>query len=84
MDTISCEDPGLEAVETGDSCRRLYQYLFSHLDEREREILILRYGLYGRTPLTQREIARQKGISRSYVSRLEKKALGKLREVFEA
>ena len=83
MDVISIEDAGLEAVEVSDSCHRIYQYIFSHLDEREREIIILRYGLYGRQPLTQREIADQKGISRSYVSRLEKKALSKLRAVFE-
>lgn len=83
MDVISCEDSGLEAVENSDSCRNIYKYIFSHLDEREREIIIMRYGLYGREPLTQREIAAQKGISRSYVSRLEKKALQKLRAVFE-
>ncbi len=84
MDVISCEDEGLAAVENSDSCQNLYKYIFSHLDQREREIIIMRYGLYGRAPMTQREIATQKGISRSYVSRLEKKALEKLRAVFEA
>ena len=64
-------------------CRNLYKYIFSHLDAREREIIIMRYGLYGRQPMTQLEIAAQKGISRSYVSRLEKRALEKLREAFE-
>ncbi|MGM9638479.1 MAG: sigma-70 family RNA polymerase sigma factor [Butyricicoccaceae bacterium] len=83
MDVISCEDAGLEAVETSDSRANIYKYIFSHLDEREREIIIMRYGLYGRQPQTQREIAARCGISRSYVSRLEKKALEKLRAVFE-
>ena len=53
------------------------------LTEREREILILRYGLYGNREATQSEIGRALGISRSYVSRIEKKALSKLRVEFE-
>ena len=53
------------------------------LDEREREILVLRYGLDGNTPLAQREVAKKLGISRSYVSRIEKKALSKMRAGFE-
>ena len=52
------------------------------LDEREREIILLRYGLYGYRPLTQREVARHLGISRSYVSRIEKRALLKMRDGF--
>ena len=50
------------------------------LDEREQFIIIRRYGLYGQKVLTQREIAKNIGISRSYVSRMEKKALEKLRK----
>ena len=53
------------------------------LDPREKEILILRYGLYGRTPMTQREVAGKLDISRSYVSRIEKKATLKLRQEFD-
>ncbi|MBQ4464724.1 MAG: RNA polymerase subunit sigma-70, partial [Oscillospiraceae bacterium] len=53
------------------------------LDAREQEILTLRYGLEGRPPLAQREVAAHLGISRSYVSRLEKKALSKLRTQYE-
>lgn len=83
MDVISCEDTMLEDIEKNDSYNGIYKYIFSKLDEREREIIIDRYGLYGRKPLTQREIAVQKGISRSYVSRIEKRALEKLREEFE-
>lgn len=83
MDVISREDTMLEDIEKNDSYNGIYKYIFSKLDEREREIIIDRYGLYGRKPLTQREIAVQKGISRSYVSRIEKRALEKLREEFE-
>ena len=52
------------------------------LDERERKIIILRYGLRGYQPRTQREVADHLGISRSYVSRIEKRALGKMRDAF--
>ena len=58
--------------------KRLYQLLDSALDERERHILRLRYGLGGQREYTQREVAQGLGISRSYVSRIEKKALQKL------
>ena len=51
----------------------------SALDSRERQIITLRYGLRGQLPLTQREVAKLLHISRSYVSRLEKKALEKLK-----
>ena len=52
------------------------------LDARERRIIVLRYGLLGDSPLTQREVARLEGISRSYVSRIEKRAIDKLRTEF--
>ena len=60
----------------------LYQLLPRVLTSREQEIVTLRYGLYGRDSLTQREIAKRLNISRSYVSRIEKNALLKLREYF--
>ena len=60
----------------------LYQLLPKILSSREQEIIILRYGLYGKEELTQREIAKRLNISRSYVSRIEKNALLKLREYF--
>ena len=60
----------------------LYQLLPKVLSPREQEIIILRYGLYGQKELTQREIAKRLKISRSYVSRIEKNALLKLREYF--
>ena len=61
---------------------RLYQLLPTVLTTREREIIKLRYGLYGEQELTQREIAKRLNISRSYVSRIEKNAILKLRSFF--
>ena len=83
LDVISCEDTMLEQGELSDRQQLLYRYLTSALDGREREILLLRYGLSGALPLTQREGADRCGISRSYVSRIEKKALQKLADCFE-
>ena len=60
----------------------LYRLLPEILSQREQEILKLRYGLYGEKELTQREIAKRLNISRSYVSRIEKNALLKLRSFF--
>ena len=60
----------------------LYQLLPKVLSPREQEIITLRYGLYGQKELTQREIAKRLNISRSYVSRIEKNALLKLRKHF--
>ena len=82
LDVISCEDTMLEQVELSDRQQLLYRYLAEELDPREREILFLRYGLTGRPPLPQREVAKVCGISRSYVSRIEKKALKKLEARF--
>ncbi len=61
---------------------RLGKMIYTVLDDREREIICLRYGLGGIPSKTQREVAKQLGISRSYVSRIEKKALDKLRREF--
>lgn len=66
---------------------KLYRFIEEELDEREREIIAKRYGIPdkdGRVykPLTQREIAKELKISRSYISRIEKRALEKLRERF--
>lgn len=73
----------IEQMELGQNTVKLYRLLNEALSPREREILKLRYGLYGRTEMTQREIAARLGISRSYVSRIEKSAVGKLRECFQ-
>ena len=63
---------------------KLYRAIDSCLSSREKKIIIARYGLDGKEPLPQREIAKQLGISRSYVSRIEKKALEKLRSALES
>ncbi len=78
MDVIRCDDQMLEEIDLSDRRGLLHRYLAEELDGREREILALRYGLGGREPRTQRETAEKLGISRSYVSRIEKKALAKL------
>ncbi len=82
-DMISCEDEGLYAVEEQDRYHAMHRALSSSLSPREREIIKLRYGLGLPEPLPQREIAKLLGISRSYVSRIEKKALEKLRQALE-
>lgn len=74
----------VENIMLEDDIKKLYQIIGKVLNDREREIICLRYGLSNRKEVTQREIANMLGISRSYVSRIEKKALKKLRECFEA
>ena len=62
---------------------KLYEYIENIKDERKKKILIMRYGLYDTKPYTQREIAKELDISRSYVSRIETKAIEELRDLFE-
>ena len=83
MDVLSSHDRGLEQVDNSDQGQLLFRAL-QGLEPREREIIRLRYGLTGQPPLTQRETAKQYGISRSYISRIEKKALLKLRRALES
>ena len=83
MDILSSEEDMCENLLKSDKIALLRAYLQSELDAREREIMILRYGLNERRPLTQRETAERLGISRSYVSRIEKAAIEKLRQAFE-
>jgi RNA polymerase sporulation-specific sigma factor len=78
MDILSTTDSSLESVEQND-CYRVIRQTLHLLEPREKEIIILRYGLTGQPPLTQREVAKKYNISRSYVSRIEKRALKKLR-----
>lgn len=80
MDVIMTEDIRLEKVEITDTAEKLYLLLDKCLDEREKQIIIMRYGLYETIPKTQHEIAAKCDISRSYVSRIEKKALKKLKD----
>ncbi|MBE5894960.1 MAG: sigma-70 family RNA polymerase sigma factor [Lachnospiraceae bacterium] len=70
-------------METQEAVSRIKMCMNAVLDERERQILTLRFGLAGGEELTQREIGRMLGISRSYVSRIEKKGLEKLRDAYE-
>ena len=83
QDIICCEDSGLSAVEEQDRYHAMHRALAGCLSPREREIIRLRYGIGLASPLPQREIAARLGISRSYVSRIEKRALEKLREALE-
>ncbi len=70
----------LEDLDTRDACMKVRSCVKTCLTPRERSIITMRYGLDGQTPRTQREIAGQCGISRSYVSRIEKRALEKLHQ----
>ena len=84
MDIVEVDEKDVvEQLELKRQVVKLYELIQKVLDEREKEILLLRYGLRNKRPVTQREIAEQMHISRSYVSRIEKKALEKLRERFE-
>lgn len=82
MDVMSHDDTIADDIDTDIKTGQLYKYVEALSDCREREIIINRYGLYNQKELTQREIAQRFGISRSYVSRIEKKALEQLRERF--
>ena len=83
MDVIGVDDTMLEDIHDRDSALKLRQLVQECLTQRESEIIRLRYGLGGTVPLTQREVAAAFGISRSYVSRIEKRALEKLRAELE-
>lgn len=73
----------VQKMEESENVRRLYRFIPDVLSERERTVIAMRYGILGNHPITQREVAKQLGISRSYVSRIEKKALSKLKKSFE-
>ena len=82
MDVISDEEDLIEKVDKSEMSACVRQLVEELPDEREREIIKLRYGIGGGAPKTQREVAKICGISRSYVSRIEKKALERLKEAF--
>lgn len=82
-DIIYADETVFDDVDLKMNAEKLYKYLENIDDTRKKKILIMRYGLYDTQPLTQREIAKELGISRSYVSRIETKALEELRELFE-
>ena len=82
MDILAVdEEDVIDEVNLGIESEKLYDAISKCLTERERQIIILRYGLMSK-PYTQREIAKKLKISRSYVSRIEKKALTKMNKYF--
>lgn len=82
IDVISCEENMAEELDLRLDSARVRYFVDTVLCERERQIIRLRYGLDGSRAMTQREVAAMLGISRSYVSRLEKSALETLRASF--
>ena len=82
LDIISVDDTITEDIEMKMYIDKIRNLVDSVLIGREREIIVLRYGLMGYQPKTQREVAKHLGISRSYVSRIEKKALADLKRAF--
>lgn len=83
MDIMSCEDNIIDELDTKIKTKQVKEFINQALTPRERNIIILRYGLNNTKPLTQREVAKMLNISRSYVSRIETKALHKLKKCFD-
>lgn len=83
MDIMAVDDSIIDDLDRKMNLAVLDSYIRSELTDREREIIVARYGLYGHEALPQRVIAQKLGISRSYISRIEKKALEKLRDRYE-
>ena len=79
MDILSEESDLDERLVIAEQAQKVQDAVNSVLEEREQQVIRLRYGLSGKPPMTQRETASLLGISRSYISRIEKKALEKLR-----
>lgn len=84
LDVVAEDEDLLETISTREQIRLVRSAVEQQLDDRERQVISLRYGLDGGMPLRQREVAKTLGISRSYVSRIEKKALEKLHQALEA
>lgn len=82
IDVIADDSDIAEEIDTKIKLEKLRVILSGCLEEREKQIIEMRYGINGREELTQREIAKKLNISRSYVSRIEKSALEKLRKQF--
>ncbi len=83
IDIIAEDDGIVDKIDLNIKSEQLYRFIDECLDERELTIIKHRYGLFGCKPLTQREVAEKLDISRSYVSRIEKKALQTLRKKYE-
>lgn len=83
IDVLAVDENFADELDLKIKSRKLFEYLNSELDEREKKVIIKRYGLDGNEPLTQREVAKELDISRSYISRIEKRALQLLRKKYE-
>lgn len=83
MDVVSDDNDLLEQIGNREAVQQLRVAVERCLNEQERQVIRLRYGLGSENPLRQREVAQRTGISRSYVSRIEKRALQKLRAALE-
>lgn len=83
MDVVSEDTDLLEQVSMKDMMQQVRKAVDTCLTEQERKVICLRYGLDGGAPCRQREVADKTGISRSYVSRIEKRALEKLRKAVQ-
>ena len=83
MDVVAEDDDLLETVSTRERIYQVRQAVEEQLHGRERQVIALRYGLCGNPPLRQREVAKRLDISRSYVSRIEKRALEKLQQILQ-
>ena len=79
MDIMAVDDNILDELDRKLNGRKLGQFIREELTDRERQIIIMRYGLGDREPMTQKKVAKVMNISRSYVSRIETKALKKLK-----
>lgn len=83
IDVMSTEDSIVDDIDIKMKSEKLKDYISKNLSPSEKEIIEMRYGLNGKKQVTQREVALKMNISRSYVSRIEKKALLILRDQFE-
>ncbi len=83
LDIMSVDDNIIDELDLKLNSKKLSQFINEELGEREKKIIVLRYGLGGKEPMTQKNVAKLLNISRSYVSRIETKALKRLRKKFE-
>ena len=83
MDVVGEETDMLETITNRERLQQVRQAVTDTLSDQERQVVMMRYGLGGLKPCRQREVAQMLGISRSYVSRIEKRALQKLRKALE-
>ena len=83
MDTLASDESVMDKIDTKINIQKLKKYINKYLSPREKAIICMRYGLCNKKPLPQREVAKILGISRSYVSRIEKRVVEILKKHFE-